>query len=268
VITWQPKWVNGLFLGFSRSFYQYNEDLPRSMYGYLPVFTSFFKGSTKDDVGLGRDQLLSFFFRWVLKKEQAEIYVEYGRNDHSQNATDLALEPEHSRAYLLGFRKLFKNGKDRDVELMFELANLQSPGTSQLRAVQPWYAHYQTRHGYTNRGQVMGAGIGPGSNSQTLGIAWNRGIRKLGFTFERIARNNDFYYRAFTSMQNYDSHWVDLSLTATKTFTYRQFLFGANLSFVRSLNYQWRYEQNPASLLDGRKNVNNVFAGLSTAYLF
>ncbi|HLO80308.1 MAG TPA: capsule assembly Wzi family protein, partial [Chitinophagaceae bacterium] len=268
VLTWQPKWVKGLFLGFSRSFYQYSDNVPKNLYGYLPVFSSLFKGGQKDDASIGRDQMLSLFFRWVLQKEQAEVYAEFGRNDHSQNATDLALEPEHSRAYIFGFRKLIKNAKNRDVELMMEFSNLQAPSTSQLRDLQPWYVHYQTRHGYTNRGQVLGAGIGPGGNSQTIGISWIRDIRRFGVFLERVTRNNDFYYQAFGPMRNYDSHWVDLSLNATKSWQYKQLLLKADLSFIRSLNYQWRYEENPATLLNGKKNVNNMHAGFSVSYIF
>lgn len=267
VITWQPKWVKGLFLGFSRSFYQYSNNVPKDLNGYLPVFSAFFKGGTKDDISIGRDQMLSLFFRWVLAKENAEVYAEFGRNDHSQNTTDLALEPEHSRAYLLGMKKLFQNG-GKDVEFMMEFANLQSPSTSTIRAVQPWYAHYQVRHGYTNRGQVLGSGIGPGGNSQTLGLSWLNGIQKFGVFFERFVHNNDFYYLAFGPMKNYDSHWVDLSINATKSCQYKRFLITANLAMVRSLNYQWRYEGNPATLLNGKKNVNNIQFAISTAYIF
>jgi hypothetical protein len=268
VITWQPKWVKGLFLGFSRSFYQYSDNVPNNLNGYLPVFSTFFKGGTTDDVSIGRDQMLSLYFRWLLAKENAEVYAEFGRNDHSQNSTDLALEPEHSRAYLIGMKKLFKNGRNKDVEIMMELANLQSPSTATIRALQPWYAHYQVRHGYTNRGQVLGSGIGPGGNGQTLGISWLNGIQKLGVFFERFLHNNDFYYQAFGPMKNYDSHWVDLSINATKSWRYKQFLISANLAMVRSLNYQWRYEGNPATLLNGKKNVNNIQFAISTAYLF
>jgi hypothetical protein len=268
VLTWQPKWVKGLFLGFSRSFYQYTSSLPKTLNGYLPVFGAFFKNSNTDDAELGRDQMLSLFFRWVLQKEQAEVYAEFGRNDHAQNATDLALEPEHSRAYIFGFRKLIKNAKNRDVELMMEFSNLQAPNTAQLRDLQPWYVHYQTRHGYTNRGQVLGSGIGPGANSQTIGISWIRDIQRFGIYLERVTRNNDFYYQAFGPMRMYDSHWVDLSLNATKSWRYKQLLLKADLSFIHSMNYQWRYEENPATLLNGKKNANNMHAGFSVSYIF
>jgi Capsule assembly protein Wzi len=268
VISWQPKWVKNLFVGFSRSFYVYANELPKTFDGYLPIFSSFFKSNVVDDVNIGRDQLLSLFFRWVLPKEQAEFYWEYGRNDHSQNLSDFIVEPEHSRAYTIGFRKLFQNKKNTDVEIWSEITQLQLSSTNRLRAVQPWYVHYQTRHGYTNQGQVLGAGIGPGSNSQSIGANWHNGVKKIGVFFERLVHNNDFYYQAFTPTQNYSSHWVDLSLTATRAWQINRVMFSANASIIHSFNYQWRYTANPATLKDGKTGANNLAVSLSTAYLF
>ncbi|HQD09909.1 MAG TPA: capsule assembly Wzi family protein [Flavihumibacter sp.] len=267
-ISWQPKWIPNLFIGFSRAFYQYNNNIPKNANGYLPVFTSFFKGQGNDDIAIGRDQLLSASFRWVLPREKAEIYAAYGRNDHAQNSEDLLLEPEHSRAYLIGLHKIFNTRKNREVEVLLEMTQTQEPATGSLRALQPWYAHYQTRHGYTNLGQVIGAGIGPGGNSQTLGVSWNKGIQKTGFFVDRIVHNNDFYYAAFGPMNRSDVHWVDLAINAYKTWRFQQILLSANASFIRSFNYQWRYKDNPAILLNGNKDINNLQLGCTVSYLF
>lgn len=267
IATWRPKWTKNLYLGFSRMFYLYKSDVESSIDGYLPILGAFFKGKTNGEDEKKRDQLVSLFARLVLPKEKAEFYVEYGRNDHSQNFTDLALEPEHARAYIVGGRKIFTNAKKTDIELMFELTQLENSPTAWLRPQEGWYTHYQVRHGYTNRGQVIGAGIGPGSNSQTLGLSWFKGLRKTGFTLERVVRNNDFYYRAFQRLQNPRFHWVDLSLNAYKDWYCKNFLFSANLSFVRSLNYQWRYQHDAAGE-EVYTNVNQLHAMFSVTYLF
>ncbi len=120
IITWQPKWTKGLHLGFTRLIYQYNSDRHSTLDGYLPVVGSFFKGKTPNEDAKKRDQLLSVFFRLVLPKEKAEVYGEFGRNDHSQNFRDLLLEPEHARAYIIGARKIFSTKKKTDIELMAE----------------------------------------------------------------------------------------------------------------------------------------------------
>src|SRR5690606_22200389 len=76
---------------------------------YLPVFL----GVTKDSYGFdrdadGQDQQISIFGRYVNRKSKSEIYFEYGRRDHAKNWREFALNPEHARAYILGFVQLFE----------------------------------------------------------------------------------------------------------------------------------------------------------------
>ncbi|TXJ25001.1 MAG: hypothetical protein E6Q24_15785 [Chitinophagaceae bacterium] len=268
IVTWQPKWVKGLQLGFSRLFYQYDDDVPSGFDGYFPVIGTLFKGRTNNEDAKKRDQMLSVFIRLLLPAEKAEIYAEFGRNDHSQNFRDLALEPEHSSAYIIGGRKIFETAKlGRNFELMMEFANLQPNMTGLLRDIPTWYTHHQVRHGYTNRGQLIGAGIGPGSASQTIAFNWLNGIKVFGVTFERVVWNNDFYYAAFGNSNNFGSHWVDLSISVNKSWYNKRFIYTANLAFIRSLNYQWRHELDAnGDSID--RNANNLAGNLSVSYLF
>jgi hypothetical protein len=260
VLTWQPKWTKGLFLGFSRVFYANRKDVS-SFSGYVPVISKLFKGNADNheaEDSLKQDQLISVFFRLLFPKERAEVYAEFGRNDHAGDFRDLLMQPEHSRAYLFGFKKLFSSKNATDLELFAEVTNLQSPSTGLLRASPSWYAHSVIRDGYTHRGQIVGAGIGPGASSQTLGINWVKGIQKTGVLFERLVHNNDFYYVAFAPTRNYRSHWVDISINLNKSWQCKNLLYDARLSWVKSLNYQWQEY----------KDVHNIFAALSVSYLF
>lgn len=256
ILTWQPKWTKGLFIGFSRVFYEYFSSVSPSLDGYLPVIGKLFKGATPNEDEKRRDQMLSFFFRFFLAKEKAEFYGEFGRNDHSQNARDFLLEPEHSRAYIIGFSKIF-DGTKKDVQLFGEITNLQMASTMLLRAEPTWYIHHQVRHGYTNYGQVIGAGIGPGSSSQTLGLQWGSGFNKIGGTIERVVHNNDFYYDAFTPAENWQKHWVDVSLNFNKSWVRNRIVYDAHLSAIQSLNYEWYYN-----------NVLHFNARIGVHYLF
>jgi hypothetical protein len=261
VVTWQPKWTPGFYVGFTRMFHRYQTDL-KKISDYLPIMESFFKYNTPDEEDeLRKDQMLSLFFRWILKKEQAEIYAEFGRNDHAQNVNDFLLEPEHSRAYLIGMKKIFETFKRKHLELSFEITQLQLPQTKIVRAQNSWYSHHQILQGYTNFGQVLGAGIGPGGNSQTLGLRWLKGIESFGLSFDRVVHNNDFYFDAFGARSDFGSHWIDLALTANKNWVRKPFVYQANLSLVRSLNYQWRTEE-----LNMKRNAMNVHAALSILY--
>jgi len=256
ILSWQPKWTKGLFLGLSRVFYQNQSDVSSSLDGYFPVAGKLFKKKLTSEDGKKRDQMLSFFFRLLMLKEKAELYGEFGRNDHSMDIRDALAEPEHSRAYIIGFSKVFDGGK-KDMRLFGEITNLQLPSTIMLRAQESWYVHYQVRNGYTHYGQMMGAGIGPGGNSQTIGLEWGTGFDKFGGSFERVVHNNDFYYDAFTRLQQWQKHWVDVSLNINKSWTRDRLIYDARLSFIQSLNYEWYYS-----------NVFNVSAGLGVTYLF
>lgn len=267
VITWQPKWTKGLHLGFTRMFYLYKSDIESSLDGYLPVIGSFFKGNTSNEDDKMRDQLLSVFFRLILPKDHAEVYLEFGRNDHAQNLNDLLQEPEHSRAYIFGGKKIFTINKRTDLELMAEFSNLQLPSTMLVREQNSWYVHHQVRHGYTHLGQVMGAGIGPGSNSQTFALNWIKGIKRTGVMFERVVLNNDFYFAAFAPSHNYKNHWVDLSINLSKNFFYKRLVFDTNIGLIKSLNYHW-VNVNPDSGNDVKTNVINVCANISLLYQF
>ncbi|MDB5206305.1 MAG: capsule assembly Wzi family protein [Flavisolibacter sp.] len=261
VITWQPKWTKGLYLGFSRVHYLYQSDVKASFNGYLPVIGHLFKGSSTDadiEDALKRDQLFSLFFRLLLPKEKTELYAEFGRNDHSGDMRDLLLEPEHSRAYVIGFRKLFESTTNTDLELMAEFTNLQRTPTAQLRGSPTWYIHHQVRDGYTNQGQVIGAGIGPGGGSQTIGLNLIKGIQKTGLQLERVTHNNDFYNDAFRPVGDYMRHWVDLSIQLSKNWQHKRFIYDARFSWIKSLNYQWQRGTD----------LHNLHSSFSASYIF
>ncbi|HEV7332020.1 MAG TPA: capsule assembly Wzi family protein [Flavisolibacter sp.] len=261
VISWQPRWTKGFFIGFSRVFYLYRSDVETSFAGYLPVIGQVFKGSERrsfQEDSLKRDQMLSLFFRWLMPKEKAEIYAEYGRNDFAGDMRDLMLEPEHSRAFIIGLKKICSLRNQSELELFAEITHLQMPATFLLREQGNWYAHYQVRDGYTHRGQVIGAGIGTGGNNQVIGINYIKGMKKTGVFLERVVHNNDFYYNAFSPNRDYWSHWVDLSVNFNRSWRHQQFLYDIRLSWTKVYNYQWQKHTD----------AQNLHAGFSISYIF
>jgi len=246
ILSFQPKWIPGLFLGMIRSFQVYHHEMGNSLNDYLPVFIPVGKdkaGGSNEDF-MNRDQLLSFFMRWLWVESQAEIYVEYGREDHAWDNRDLMLQLSHTSAYILGFTKLLplNFNTNESLKINFELSQLEACPTTKSRSGGSWYQHYQVRHGYTHQGQLLGAGIGPGSNLQTLNLSWLKSYKKIGVQFERFVHNNDFWY---TEIKDYRANWVDLSAAIIGNWNYRNLIFNFNFKFVKSINYQWLY--TPAS---------------------
>lgn len=284
VITYQPKWIPNLYLGFDRTFVVYSEDRGSGLGAYLPIFSSTQKSSFDDgssptgnkDDAARRDQYFSAFARWVLPEAKAEVYFQFGRNDHSNDLRDLLVEPEHSRAYVVGFRKLVPLTRpDEYIQVGAEVTQLEIPATRDSRAVESWYTHYQVKHGYTNQGQVLGAGAGPGGNMQTLDVSWNKGFKRIGIQLERWVHNNDLFYKfAYASLdknQYINRHWVDLALGMTGSWTFNRFVVNGQLSLIRSLNYQYRWKDGKpgADYWDWNKqDANNVHMKVGLMYLW
>ncbi len=258
VFSYHPKWIPGLFLGLSRTFQMYNKDMDGKIDDYIPFLQSFSKVETNEGNKI-RDQLTSVFARWLWREEKAEIYAEFGRNDHSYNLRDFAMTPDHSRAYLFGFSKSFnyRHKQDEYLHLNFELTQLQQSVNYINRDAGAWYIHGQVLHGYTQKGEVLGAGIGPGSNLQTFALSWNKGLKKLGVQIERYEHNRDYFNAAYNNQNSGKEPWIDFSTEFTTNWLYKNILFESGLAVISSRNYYWEKSQNA---LNGRARVNVIYA--------
>ena len=221
VISWQPKWIKGLFVGMDAASVRY-------------------KGA-----GLKPAQMGSLFARFVLPEEKAELYVQYGRSDKMATALNL-LSDTVPRGYLAGVRKLFplskKPSNNSFIQLGIEITQLQVPNISLIRQTQSWYTDDQVRHGFTHEGQVLGAPIGAGSNSQRIDVSWVKGKLRLGLEFERWLHNADFYYNynVYTGSLDFNRQWIDLMSSFVWSVPMKQVLWFGQFSAVRSINYQWK----------------------------
>lgn len=275
VFTYQPKWVPNLYLGFDRSFTVYRENMGSSFGDYLPLFSSIEKapitGGANDEDNRQRDQYASFFARWVMPESHAEVYLQYGRNDHPYNLRDLNQEPEHSRAYIAGFRKLVPlKQEDEFIQVGIELTQLEGARTGIGREQPTWYIHHQVRDGYTNMGQVLGAGIGPGSNLQSLDVSWVKGLKRIGFQVERLVNNNDLYYVTIKSDPR--RKWIDLSFSGKFDWTYKRFILNSQLSYIRSNNYQYTAKNAVFTREDfwnwDKQDINNFHMKVGLMYMW
>ena len=191
--SYQPKWIPGLFLGASRVFQQYSSFNNNTLAYYLPLFEPFQKvnlidpnspdfDSTEYDDRL-QSQQLTGFARFVIPKAKAEVYFEYGRRDHSVDWREFLLNPEHARAYLLGFKKLISLSNEAFFQINGEILQ-QQESINILNRYGPlggssWASH-SIPQGFTHLGQLLGPGVGPSSNVQTVETSWVKGIKKIG----------------------------------------------------------------------------------------
>lgn len=243
VISYQPKWVPGLFLGMTRGLQRYRADIDRSgqslLSKYMPVlFKAFQKQNAQADDTMRTDQLASFFLRWVLPKAKTEFYIEYGFNDYNQNVRDYLLGPTHSAAYLVGAKKIIDLDNKTFLDFNLELTQMSQSPEAILREAGNWYVHGEIREGYTNDNQILGAGAGLGCNVQTFSASWVRGVKKLGVMFERVDRDPQYHA----------NKWVDFGIGFLPQLQYGNFLFSGKFMFINSSQYAWQKDVNRFNL--------------------
>lgn len=259
-LNYQPKWVPGLYLGLQRSFIVYRSQMGSGFGDYFPFLSGVTKdnfaveGGGKDEEDLkSRDQLISLSARWLFQDAKAEIYVEYGREDHSKDIRDFFVEPEHDRAYVFGFRKLFElDAIEGHIQTGFEFTHFENSITPSVRAPVIWYTHTQVRDGYTSNGQLLGAGITPGSNAQTFDWDWVNGWNRVGIRLERIVHNNVLYDRELGQKKGDKNQWTDLGISARYDKELGKFILNSQLTYIKSHNYQWAL---PGSTENSANNI-------------
>lgn len=239
VLTWQPKWLPNLYLGLAKASYIYHSDISNPL-DVLPLQGFFGRVRTEAERTQKKASLGSLFARYVLPGENAELYMEFGRKDISLMPWNFIQTEDYRRAYIAGLRKLFATKKKGAyIQLATEFTQMQAPTAELIMDPDAWYTHRHVRQGYTHMGQPLGAGIGPGSNSQALEISWVKGLKRVGIQFERIRYNSDFYYYAFEFVKDFRRHWVDISSTFHADWNIKNLFFSAQLAVVRSYNYKW-----------------------------
>lgn len=154
--------VPGLELGAGRFFHIPRSQSSISRFPWLRTFEGILKNSlasSGNPNGENPDnQLASLFFRWAPPRMGAEFYGEYGREDHSADLRDLAKEPDHDAAFLLGAQRVWGDGRmGRATGLRVELLNTRLSHLQQRAAQSPWYVHTYVRDGHTQLGQALGS---------------------------------------------------------------------------------------------------------------
>jgi len=271
-ITYSPKWISGLSLGFNRWVVMYGA-LAEGKYPWLegsstwfPVFSNLFRKNDKyENYEAQTDQAAGVFLRWLWKNSNAEIYAEYNHNDSKQNIRDLLLDSDHSRAVTVGLQKIFKINND-DFLFSWEWTQMEQTASRLLRNAGSWYEHSWVYDGYTNEGEVLGAGIGPGSNSHYFALNRIKKKEKLGIAFEIIDQDNDFYHEAFASARDSRRYWKDFNLHINFTKKYKRFWLSSNFMYSRSLNYQWDFDDTATTYYHPGNDTNNFHMTLKLAY--
>lgn len=195
--------IPGLEIGAGRFFHTpvlNGRRLGRS--DFMKPFEGFLKQglgrvSVTDNNGDLDNQLASVFGTWRFPASGAELYFEFGREDHSYDLRDLILEPDHTGTRLYGIRKNW-SPSDRSLwSLRAETFNAEATQAIRVRAEGAAFLGTVVRQGHTNRGQLLAADVGPGSAAaQTISLDRYSRTARAGFRWTRKLRGEPGTFQA------------------------------------------------------------------------
>tara|TARA_X000000368_G_scaffold418995_1_gene421340 strand:- start:2863 stop:4542 length:1680 start_codon:yes stop_codon:yes gene_type:complete len=271
-LTYSPNFIKGLSVGFIRWVQMYSALLKgeytwmEGVPSYFPAFSNLFRSSDKyDDIEFQMNQAAGLFLRWLWIDSKAEIYAEFHHNDSKLNIRDLMLDSDHSRAVTIGLQKVFKINT-KNILFNWEWTQMEQTAGRLVRDAGSWYEHGFVYDGYTNRGEVLGSSIGPGSNSHYFSLMKYRKKDNLGIAFEVIDQDNDFYYEAFSSSKDFRRYWKDFNFHLKYDIKFNNFHISSRAVFIRSLNYQWELNEIDQPYYQPGTDKNNFHLSLKVLY--
>lgn len=180
VVVFTPRGVDGLELGATRFFHlSWPEGGPGLDEMVRPLEGLLKADLTGEDGEAGAaNQLASVFARWVFPRSGLEVYGEFAREDHSYDMRDFLLEPDHSSAFMLGFRRAWERSDGSVISVRGEVLDARRSHLDEVRHQGTFYTHSRLRQGHTHAGQFLGTPAAFGGSGSVLAVdGYHRGGR-------------------------------------------------------------------------------------------
>ena len=255
--AYAPSFIPGLSLGIN-----WTIETPGGDFAAKNWFLTFLTmmSLNEDNHTNDNDQRFSVFLDWTFPKVGFEVYGEYGREDFSPGGK-FFIAPEHTGFWVLGARQAIPINSKRGFLVTGEMSSLMVSRTQNLiwdtDYLRNYYTHHKVYHGYTNNGQILGAGIGPGSDAQVLKIDYYDTWGKAYLEFQRrsIDKAHVYSYEKTNTVDNLNV----------------EFIFGGggmlfvgkwNLDMYMAGTYKWNHNYIPDN------NRWNMFASINAGYRY
>jgi hypothetical protein len=195
--VWRPDAQRGLSLGFSRLVISPiigNGHLRHALDPFLHVGTPNALPYEDKTQYPGRDQLLSLFANWRMPDDGAEVWVEWARAELPANLADFLESPNHTQAFTAGLQFIRPIARGWSARVIGEHSQTNQSSSYRERPIGSWYTSRAVQGGFTQRGQVLGAMIGPGSISHRLGLDAVGPRQSLGLFVWRVRWDDDSFF--------------------------------------------------------------------------
>lgn len=198
VVAFRPAGGRDLTVGLARAVYTTVSGGVEAAGRMFDVFTEWHGPPQSDqaDSSATSDQILSLFARWLFPASRFEVYGEWSRIELPRSLRELLTAPHHTQGYTIGLQWARPvGGRDAVFRLQSEVTNLEQTIVFRDRPPADYYTGRATSQGYTQRGEVIGAAIGPGASSQWLAGDYLARRWQVGAFVGRIRWENDALYR-------------------------------------------------------------------------
>ena len=205
------------------------------------------------------DQKSSFGVSWIFPQVGLEVYGELGIDDFVPDGlpNGYIRYPFHTMLYTVGLKKTIPVLPTRKIygELFFEWNTMEMSQDFQFQWPYSPYFHFPIIHGYTNKGQWLGAGSGWGGNSQYLAfkLYYPKGFTSL-FLHRNNPDNNFIYSKAVDASaldndgelaKKYFKSWKANIIIGIDTnyFITNSFSLGAGFIYNKIINPYYYYKK-------------------------
>jgi hypothetical protein len=205
-VTVEPRGTSGLTVGAARSVYAPAPGWGAALVRFADVFRDVGHPDavpySDTSMAPGPDQLFSLFGRWVFPRNGLEAYAEWARAEFPVSLRDFLVQPNHTQAYTVGLQWLSDSSSRTHGRLRAqgEATFAQQSTTYRFRPLGSWYTSRAVEQGYTNRGQTIGAAIGPGSSSQWIALDHLASEWSAGLYVNRIRWLEDAHSQTFIGL--------------------------------------------------------------------
>lgn len=239
-VVYTPRWEPDVSVGIARAVYGRSDGAGPPLGAALDVFRSVgnpvsVPGDTL--VTAERDQLFSLFARWAFPGSGVETWFEWARYEQPESLRDFLEMPNHSQGYTVGLQWARPVSASAAFRLQTELTYLEPSSSYRVRRVGDWYASRAVPQGYTHRGRVIGASIGPSGSSQWLAGDLMGGRWSAGAYLGRIRWNNQAQFTYFPEFR-----FADVSLFGGLRGSYDLGPVEAALDVARGVRYNYLFQ--------------------------
>ncbi|WP_234572362.1 capsule assembly Wzi family protein [Rhodohalobacter sp. 614A] len=251
--NFSPSVIPGLSVGFTRAGYSYDDGLDFSDL-FLALRST--QSSNVTDPDKATFHMTSLSARWTFPAVNFEVYAEWGRNDYRREFRDLIAEPELNRGYVFGFLKNFELTSSKNLLLNIEITDLENSSvTATKRDFNIWYENPVIEQGFTHKGQVLGAGIGPGSSTQQIHLHYYDKWGMVGLSASRIAHHMDRHFKYEDYFRSELARWPEFYFLLDRHEIEARYSFDLLLFLPYSFEFQVGYR---IGRINNRYNLRGV----------